>query len=75
MKVNYLNNKDLLEETELTTDCFWKGTANYYNLVDGEEKAVNSAWYYANPKEGAEDKVKHNFTNYVAFYPSSVQVS
>ena len=68
-------NKEFLENSDLTTECHWKGTANYYNLVDGENKAQNAAWYYAEPKEGSEEKVKHSFKNYVAFYPQHVQVS
>lgn len=67
--------QSVLEKTDLTTDCFWKGTANYYSLVDGDTKAENAAWYYANPKEGSEEKVKHAFKNYVAFYPNVVQIS
>lgn len=62
-------NKELLESSELTTECFWKGTANYYNLADGDTKASNLAWYYAAPKEGSEEKVGKAFANYVAFYP------
>ena len=62
-------NKEFLEDSDLTTECFWKGTANYYNLVDGDTKGENLAWYYAEPKEGSEEKVKHTFKNYVAFYP------
>src|SRR6056297_1047468 len=62
-------NKDFLEDSELTTECFWKGTANYYNLVDGDTKEANIAWYYADPKEGSESKVGKDFANYIAFYP------
>ena len=68
-------NKEFLENSDLTTECHWKGTANYYNLVDGDNKAQNAAWYYSEPKEGSEEKVKHSFKNYVAFYPQHVQVS
>lgn len=66
---------EFLEKTDLTTECHWKGTANYYNLVDGDEKAENAAWYYAKPKEGSTEKVKHEYKDYIAFYPSEVQVS
>jgi uncharacterized protein (DUF427 family) len=60
---------EFLEPSELTTECFWKGTASYYTLVDGDTKGVNLAWYYPNPKEGSEDKVGKPFANFVAFYP------
>jgi uncharacterized protein (DUF427 family) len=66
--------QEFLEKTDLTTECFWKGTANYYSLVNGDDKANNAAWYYANPMNGSEEKVKHNFKNYIAFYPNIVQI-
>ena len=61
--------QEFFEDSELTTECFWKGTANYYNLVDGDTKGANLAWYYAEPKAGSEDKVGKPFANYVSFYP------
>lgn len=67
--------KTFLENSDLTTECHWKGTANYYNLVDGDTKAENAAWYYAEPKEGSEEKVGNTFKNYIAFYPQHVTVS
>jgi uncharacterized protein (DUF427 family) len=33
--------------------CPWKGTANYYTLKVNEERNVNAAWYYAEPKDAA----------------------
>ena len=45
-----------------TSQCPWKGTAQYYTLsVDGQKNA-NAAWYYPNPTPAAE-----NIRNYVAF--------
>jgi len=63
-----------LEKTDLKTECHWKGTASYYSLVDGDTKVENAAWYYAEPKAGSTDKVKHEYKNYVAFYPQHVTV-
>ena len=56
--------KSVVTETDLHTVCPWKGTASYYSLeVDGEV-AENAAWYYPEPKEGAEQVAGR-----VAFYP------
>ena len=52
-------NRAYLQNSDLTTVCHWKGTASYYNLVDGDTVAENAAWYYPEPLEGSEDKVKH----------------
>jgi uncharacterized protein (DUF427 family) len=47
-------NKSLLRNSDRTTYCPWKGTANYYTLaVDGSENK-DAAWFYANPKEAAK---------------------
>ena len=49
--------------TERATMCPWKGVASYYTLeVDGQV-AENAAWYYPEPKAGAEDVAGR-----VAFY-------
>ncbi len=42
--------KRVLEESDHTTVCGWKGTASYYTLnVDGNRNE-NAAWYYADHK-------------------------
>ena len=44
-----------LKPGDKTTVCPWKGTANYYTLnVAGTENS-DAAWYYANPKQAAEE--------------------
>lgn len=46
-------NRALLEQSQTTTVCPWKGTANYYSLnVDGARN-VDAVWYYAQPKPTA----------------------
>jgi len=62
---------DMLEGSDLETVCHWKGTANYYNIKGGPK---NAAWYYADPLPGSVDKVKHEFKDYIAFYPREVTV-
>jgi uncharacterized protein (DUF427 family) len=52
-----------LKDSEKTTFCPWKGTANYHTLVvDGVENP-DAAWYYAEPKEAAKE-----ITGRVAFW-------
>ena len=60
--------------TDKHTTCFWKGLASYYNLdVDGKVNE-DCAWYYPDPTPSAIDKVKKDFTSYVAFW-NGVQVT
>ncbi len=48
-------NKEYLRDSDTTTMCGWKGTANYYTLnVDGNQNK-DAAWYYAEPKEAAKE--------------------
>lgn len=47
-------NKEYFKDSDTTTVCPWKGTANYYSLiVDGKENK-DAAWYYADPSKLAE---------------------
>lgn len=46
--------REYLVESDTHTVCPWKGVASYYTLeVDGESN-VDAAWYYPEPKRGAE---------------------
>ena len=43
-----------IQASSHTTECGWKGTANYYNIVVDGKVNENAAWFYANPKEAAK---------------------
>jgi uncharacterized protein (DUF427 family) len=49
--------KEYLQESDFSTKCGWKGTANYYTVtVDGKANK-DSAWYYPEPYDAAK-KIK-----------------
>ena len=48
-------NDAFLKLSDTTTVCSWKGTANYYTLLVAGAENPDAAWYYANPKEAAEE--------------------
>lgn len=50
------------------TECIWKGTAYYYDVVVNGETNEFGAWYYPQPKDGSIERVKKDFTDYVAFW-------
>jgi len=57
--------RSAVAETDHHTSCPWKGTASYLTIdVDGKV-AENAAWFYPEPKEGAEQ-----VSGRVAFYPA-----
>jgi uncharacterized protein (DUF427 family) len=55
--------RNYLTESDTRSICPWKGQANYYDIVVGEEVNRDAAWYYPDPKPAAE-KIK----DHVAFY-------
>ena len=61
-------NKAYLKPSSHHTTCFWKGQSSYYDIdVDGNVNEAG-AWYYPEPKSGSVERVKKDFTNYVAFW-------
>ena len=42
-----------LQDSDMTSFCPWKGTANYYDVVVDGEQNPGAAWYYRDPKEAA----------------------
>jgi len=62
-------NQEFFRLSDATTVCGWKGTANYYDVVVEEKVNEQAAWYYADPKQAAE-----NIKGYVAFW-KGVEVS
>lgn len=67
-------NKEYYRGSDLHTECFWKGTASYYDVVVDGETNDGAAWYYHEPKDGSIGKVGKDFTDYVAFW-RGVQVA
>lgn len=55
--------REHLSPSETTTQCSWKGTASYYNVIAGSEVNRDAAWFYADPLPAARD-----ITGYVAFW-------
>ena len=60
--------KEYLEESDHTSVCPWKGEAHYYDMVVGEKRNNNAAWYYPVPKKGSVERVRQDFANYIAFW-------
>ena len=56
-------------ESQMHTNCPWKGEASYYDLSVNGETNKDAAWFYPDPKPAAA-----NIKNYVAFW-KGVQVS
>ena len=46
---------ELLQDSDTTSACPWKGTANYYSIVVDGESNPDAAWYYSEPKDAASE--------------------
>ena len=57
-----------LKDSYTTTTCFWKGIASYYDVIVDGKINKDAAWYYHVPMDGSIGKVKHDFTDYIAFW-------
>jgi uncharacterized protein (DUF427 family) len=44
-----------LEPSDTHTTCSWKGEASYYDVVVGEHRNPDAAWYYPIPKDAAKE--------------------
>lgn len=44
----------VLERSDHLTFCPWKGDASYFDVVVGEHRNSNAAWYYKEPYEAAK---------------------
>jgi len=45
----------LLTDSDTTSYCPWKGTANYYSIEVNDETNQDAAWYYADPSDAANE--------------------
>ena len=55
--------RDLLEESDHTTHCPFKGDASYWSVRVGDRVAENAVWGYPEPIEGAP-----HIAGYLAYY-------
>ncbi|UUY03958.1 DUF427 domain-containing protein [Svornostia abyssi] len=43
------------EPSEHHTTCGWKGEASYYDIVVGDRRNANAAWFYPETKSAADN--------------------
>ena len=56
-----------LKPLPATSYCEWKGTASYFDVESGTDRAERAAWAYFDPQSPYEE-----LSGYVSFYPSLV---
>lgn len=66
--------KEYFKQSDHHTVCPWKGEASYYDVVVDGKVNEFGAWYYPRPKDGSVERVRKDFTNYIAFW-NGIEVS
>ncbi len=56
-------NEEFFEASDHQSDCPWKGTAHYYDIVVNGERNKNAAWFYPETKDAA-----NNIKGRIAFW-------
>jgi uncharacterized protein (DUF427 family) len=59
--------RSLLQATNHTTYCPYKGDCSYYSIPAGGEKSMNAVWTYRAPYAAVAD-----ISDHLAFYPDRV---
>jgi uncharacterized protein (DUF427 family) len=59
--------REHLRPTDHHTECPWKGTASYYDIIVDGKVNENAAWYYPKPKSKAT-----HIKDHVAFWKGVV---
>jgi uncharacterized protein (DUF427 family) len=54
---------ELLEPSDTTTHCPWKGDASYYHVTVDDKRNEDAAWYYPRPFDAASA-----IKDYIAFW-------
>ena len=67
-------NQDYLRKSDTPYTCPWKGVCQYFDVGQGSDWSEDNAWAYPEPLPSAIEKVKKDFSGYVAFW-RDVQVT
>ena len=64
--------KEFLQKSPTPYTCPWKGVCQYFNVGKDSDFSQDNAWSYPKPKPSAIERVKKDFSDYVAFWRDAV---
>ncbi|KAI9930681.1 hypothetical protein ASPWEDRAFT_171305 [Aspergillus wentii DTO 134E9] len=67
--ISAIKDPSILQHSDRSTFCSWKGHASYWHLNLNGEVIENAAWYYQYPYDAAA-----HIKDHVAFYKDRVEV-
>ncbi|MEO8863167.1 MAG: DUF427 domain-containing protein [Candidatus Saccharimonadales bacterium] len=66
--------QEFLQKSDTPYTCPWKGVCQYFNVGSGDDWSQDNAFCYPEPLPTAIEKLKKDFSGYVAFW-RDVQVA
>lgn len=60
--------QELLRKSDTPYTCPWKGECQYFDVGNGEQWSKDTAWSYPEPYASAIEKVRDDFSGYLAFW-------
>lgn len=60
--------REFLHKTDTQYTCPWKGDCEFYDVGQAGDKLEDGAWAYPKPLRSAIEKVKKDFSGFIAFY-------
>ena len=60
--------KEYLQKSPTPYTCPWKGVCQYFNVGTGDVWSEDNAWTYPEPLKSGIERVKKDFSGYVAFW-------
>jgi len=59
---------DFLRNSDTPYTCPWKGVCQYFDVGQDDNWSPDNAWSYPEPLPSAIERVKQDFSGYIAFY-------
>lgn len=63
---------EFFQKSDTPYTCPWKGECQYFSVGKGSDVSKDSAFSYPKPLPNAIERVKKDFSNYVAFWQDIV---
>jgi uncharacterized protein (DUF427 family) len=60
--------QEFLRKSDTPYTCPWKGVCQYFDVGQGDDWSQDSAWSYPEPLPSAIERMRKDFSGYVAFW-------
>ena len=60
--------QEFLRKSDTPYTCPWKCECQYFDIGQGDDWSKDSAWSYPEPKQSAIERIRKDFSGYIAFW-------